>query len=497
MQVPYAMLQVIMAPVLVAFLSVFFGKYLGKKLGWVAFGVLAYTSLLMINIGIDLWNGFGPFYEEYHWSTTLFDMRFGFLADGLSLPVALIMNMICAACALYSIHYMEHRIEQLYGKEERGMYTVYFSIYLLFAVGLVGVALSTNLIQMYVFVELALIPSYIMIDLFGYVDRHRIAMMYFIWNHIGAAMFLIGIALAFVGTGSFEITALKGLSSASLGFWVCFFVLIGWLVKMATFGFHVWLPYAHGEHPTSIAAIIATIVGLGNYVIVRLLYGEMLESFKVFGTPLLILAIITIVYGAFLTLAQDDVKRLYACSTISQTAYSILGIATLTTMGVAGGVFYFLSHILGKCVLFSIAGIILCQTGIRDMRNLGGLARKMPLTATLCVLGSMVLSAFPPLSGFQGEWIMFVGVFQEAGASTAFAVAIVAIFATFLTVVYTFWPILRIFFGPLPPGLEGVKEAPLSMVVPLFVLMLIAFIMGVYPESVLGLIGPVISSMSP
>jgi len=377
------------------------------------------------------------------------------------------------------------------------MYTVYFSIYLLFAVGLVGVALSTNLIQMYVFVELALIPSYIMIDLFGYVDRHRIAMMYFIWNHIGAAMFLIGIALAFVGTGSFEITALKGLSSASLGFWVCFFVLIGWLVKMATFGFHVWLPYAHGEHPTSIAAIIATIVGLGNYVIVRLLYGEMLESFKVFGTPLLILAIITIVYGAFLTLAQDDVKRLYACSTISQTAYSILGIATLTTMGVAGGVFYFLSHILGKCVLFSIAGIILCQTGIRDMRNLGGLARKMPLTATLCVLGSMVLSAFPPLSGFQGEWIMFVGVFQEAGASTAFAVAIVAIFATFLTVVYTFWPILRIFFGPLPLGLEGVKEAPLSMVVPLFVLMLIAFIMGVYPESVMGLIGPVISSMSP
>ncbi len=497
MAIPYALLQVVLAPVLVAFLSVFFGKYLGKKLGWVAFGVLAYTSLIMINMGIDLWNGLGPFYEEYHWSTTLFDMKFGFLADGLGLPVALIMNMICAACALYSIHYMEHRIEQLYGKDEPGMYTTYFSIYLLFAVGLVGVALSTNLIQMYVFVELALIPSYIMIDLFGYIDRHRIAMMYFIWNHIGAAMFLIGVALSFVGTGSFEISALKGLSNVPLGFWVCFFVLIGWLVKMATFGFHVWLPYAHGEHPTSIAAIIATIVGLGNYVIVRLLYGEMLQAFQIFGLPLLVLAIITIIYGAFLTLAQDDVKRLYACSTISQTAYSILGIATLTTMGVTGGVFYFLSHILGKCVLFSVAGIILCQTGIRDMRNLGGLARKMPLTATLCILGSMVLSAFPPLSGFQGEWIMFVGVFQEAGSSTGLVVALVAIFATFLTVVYTFWPILRIFFGSLTPGLENVKEAPLTMVLPLFMLMLIAFILGIYPESIMALIGPVIGSMGP
>ncbi|MDW7971333.1 MAG: proton-conducting transporter membrane subunit, partial [Nitrososphaerota archaeon] len=193
----YILLQVVIAPVIVAFLSIFIGRRLGKNLGWIAFGVLAYTSLLMIKVGMDILSGRGSIYEEYRWTTSIFDIRFGFLADGLSLPVALIMNMICAACALYSIHYMEHRIEELYGKENEGMYIVYFSIYLLFAVGLVGVALSTNLVLMYLFVELALIPSYIMIDLFGYVDRHRIAMMYFIWNHVGAAMFLIGIALAF------------------------------------------------------------------------------------------------------------------------------------------------------------------------------------------------------------------------------------------------------------------------------------------------------------
>ncbi|NHV45380.1 MAG: NADH-quinone oxidoreductase subunit M [Candidatus Verstraetearchaeota archaeon] len=496
MMIPCPLLQVILVPIIVAFLSIFLGN-LGKRLGWIAFATLAYTSLIMIKIGIDLWNGIGPYYEEYYWSTALFNIKFGFLADGLSLPVALIMNMICAACALYSIHYMEHRIEQLYGEERKGMYVVYFSIYLLFAVGLVGVALSTNLAQMYVFTELTLIPSYIMIDLFGYVDRHRIAMMYFIWNHIGAAMFLIGIILAYIGTGSFEIFALRNLIGNNFAIWVCFSILVGWLVKMAVFGFHVWLPWAHGEHPTSIAAIIATIVGLGNYVIVRLLYGELFSVFKIFSIPLLIIAIITMIYGGFLSIAQDDMKRLYACSTISQTAYSILGIATLTVMGVVGGIFYFLSHILGKCVLFSVAGIVLCQTGIRDMRKLGGLARKMPLTATLCILGSMVLSAFPPLSGFQGEWIMFVGVFKEAGSFMGLTVALVAIFATFLTVIYTFWPVVRVFFGPLPSELENVKEAPLTMTLPLLMLMFIAFILGIYPESLVALINPVIKAMTP
>ena len=494
MLVPYALLQVIIGPIAVTFLSVFLGKKVGKRLGWIAFGILAYTSLLLINAGLELWKSNGQIYEEYYWSTAVFNLKFGFLADGLSLPVAFIMNIICAACAVYSIHYIEHRIEQLYGKKETGMYTVYYSIYLLFAVGLVGVALSTNLIQLYLFVELVLIPAYIIIDFFGYGDRHRIAMMYFIWNHIGAALFLVGVVSAYIGTGSFEVNALSTLSGTSLGFWVCFLILVGWLVKMATFGFHVWLPYAHSESTTSITPMIATIVGLGSYVFARLLFGELPKTFEVFSVPLMILALITIVYGAFLTMAQDDIKRLYACSTISQSAYSLLGIASLTTMGVTGGVFYFLSHILGKCILFSAAGILLVQTGARNIKEMGGLGRKMPLTATLCILGSMILSAIPPLSGFQAEWIMFVGIFQlgSYNAMLNLIVAMVGIFATFLSVVYTFWPIARVFFGPLPASLENVKEAPLSMIIPLFVLALVSFLIGVFPELITNFLIPVL-----
>ncbi len=494
MLIPYILLQTIVVPLVFAALVALLGKRGNKYLGWITLIVLAYVSFLLINVGLELWSSPGQIVEQYGWSTAIFDLTFGFRADGLSLPVALVMNLVCTACAAYSVRYMQHRIGQLYGDERPGMYTVYYSIYLLFSVGLTGVALSTNLIEMYLFVELALIPSYIMIDLFGYVDRHRIAVMYFLWNHVGAALFLIGIVLAYVGTGSFQVAALSTISGTNLGLWVCLFVLVGWLVKMATFGFHVWLPYAHGEHPTSIAAIIATIVGLGCYVFARLLFGQLLDTFQLFRFPLTILAVVTIIYGAFLTFAQEDVKRLYACSTISQTAYSVLGIATLTPLGVTGAVYYFISHMLGKCILFCVAGILLTQTGTRKISEMGGLARKMPVTATLCILGSLILSAIPPLSGFQAEWMLFAGVFEYGlQASTLYLVlTIIGIFATFLTVVYTFWPAIRMFFGPLPTSMENVKEASASMTVPLLLLAGVSLAIGIFPELITKFLNSVI-----
>ena len=164
-------------------------------------------------------------------------------------------------------------------------------------------------------------------------------------------------------------------------------------------------------------------------------------------------------------------------------------------MGVAGGIFYFISHVIGKCILFSVAGIIVTQTGFRDMNRVRGLARKMPLTATLCILGSMILSAIPPLSGFQAEWIMFTGIFQlgMAGSYMNLAVAIIGIFATFLTTVYTFWPVMRIFFGSPPKSLGDVREAPLSMTLPLLLLSFISILLGTYPNLIMNFLSSAIS----
>jgi len=486
METQYLLVQTILAPLITAIVCALAGKRLKKNLGWVAFAGAAYTTAILAYVGVQIWTQGGVITETYHWGTVVFALKFDLLADGLSLPVALIMSIICAAMTIYSINYMDHKIEVMYGKERPGMFSIYYALFMLFPLGLIGAALSSNTIELFLFLESGLVPFYVLMDLFGYLDRHRVAMMSFIWTQAGALTYLVGVIIAGIYTGSFEITSLSVISGTSLGFWVCLIILVGFLIKMATFGFHVWLPYVHAEHPTSIAAILATIVGLQSYLIARLLYGNMLASFEVFSIPLMILALITMIYGAYLSMAQDDVKRLFACSTIGQTAYSLLAIASMTALGVDGGVFYFLSHILGKAILFSVAGILVMQTGTRSIKEMGGLAQKMPLTATLCIMGAMILSAIPPLSGFQAEWVMFTGIFTRGITSSIYLIiAIVGIMATFLTSVYTFWPAVRIFFGPISPTMEKVKEAPYSMTIPLVVFAAISLIIGLFPDVIM------------
>jgi len=491
--IPSILLQAVTVPLIGAILCAFLGKYLKKNTGWIAAAASLYSTALLAYAAVIMWTQGGSLTETYTWGTIVYPLNFGFLADGLSLPVALAMSIICTAMSLYSINYMHHRIQHLYGEDKPGTYGLYYAMFLLFPVGLIGGALSTNTIELFLFLESGLFPFYILMDVFGYKDRHRIAMMSFIWTQIGAAVFLIGAVIAGVKASSFAIVSLSVLSGTELGLLVCGLILVGILVKMGTFGFQVWLPLVHAEHPTSIAAILATIVGFGTYMIARLLYQNMFSSFQFFSLPLMVLAVVTMLYGAYLTMGQDDVKRLFACSTIGQTSYSILGLASMTALGVEGGVFYFISHIIGKAILFSVAGILVTQTGTRSIKEMGGLAQKMPLTATLCILGAMVLSAIPPLSGFQGEWLLFTGVFQQGLKSPVYlAIAMVAIFATFLTAAYTFWPAIRIFFGPISPSMEKVKEAPPTMTAPLCVLAVLSVLLGLFPEVILRFLSSVL-----
>ncbi len=482
--VPDALLQMIAVPLIFAVVVFALGGRFGKNVGWLAFGALLYTTILMVLVGLRLWDlGTYPS-ESYSWASSS-GFSFGFLADNLSLPVALVMNIVCTTTAVYSMDYMKHRLEVMYGREKKGQYSLYFLNFMLLDAGLIGTALATNLIELYLFVELMLIPSAFMVALFGYTNRERTAIMYFLWNHLGAFIFFAGIVLAYIGTGSFQISALSSMPVDTLAYWAAGLILFGWLIKMAVFGVHMWLPTAHAEHPTSFAPFIVTIVGVGNYVVVRLLVQYMPVEFAPLAFPLMVVAVATMVYGGAMTLIQTDVKYLYAWSTISQNAYSLLGIGSLSLLGVSGGIFYFLNHIIGKTILFCVAGILICQVGTRDMRKMGGLAGRMPITATLCVIGSMILSAVPPTGGFQSEWILFTGVFYKGVTGEPWwylAVGGIGLIATLLTVAYTFWPVKRMFFGAIPAELSQVKEAPLTMTAPLLFLAGLSIVIGIYPD---------------
>jgi NADH-quinone oxidoreductase subunit M len=486
--IPFALIQSIIIPIFASFIIFAFGSRL-KGAGWIALASLLYTSFLLFLIGVNLFVGGSAIREDYVWAAVA-GLKFGFVADTLSLPVALMISVVCACASIYSLPYMERRVKSLFGDGNERQLSIYYGNFLLIAAGLIGVTLSTNLIELYLFVELMLMPTFFLISLFGYVEKERVAITYFIWNHIGAFLFLAGIILVFVASGSFEINSLSSIQASSIAYWIVALILIGWLVKLAVIGVHMWLPVTEAEPPTSIAPIMAIVSGVGIYVLVRLLILGMPIAFQPFGLPLMMIALITMFYGGIVTLAQTDVKYIYAWSTVSQNAYSLLGIGSFTLLGVSGGVFYFLSHIMGKFVLFSVAGILLTQTGIRDTKQMGGLAAKMPITATICLLGSLILSAVPPLIGFQAEWIMFTGIFLQgvSGNLVNLVVPFLGIIATLLTVAYTLWPFRRIFFGPLPSSMEAVSEAPVTMTVPLLVILAIAIVIGIYPDFIFKLL---------
>ena len=488
---PYVLLLTVVVPLVGAAVCYLTAPRLGRGVGWIAFAAILYTTLQGIILeGQQLFGGTAQAVESYPWAPTA-GLTFGFLADGLSFPVLIVINLVLAATTVFSMPYMQKRIQGLDGGEKPGRYGMYYLNYLLISAGLAGIVLSTNLIEIYLFLEMVLIPTFVIISLFGYAQKERVAIIYIIWNQLGAFIFLSGIALFYTATTphTFDLspTSLAQAAASPLAFWIAGLVLVGWLVKMAVFGVHMWLPITEAEPPTAFAPTMAVVSGVGNYVIVRLLLFGMPSVFQAFSLPLMAWAVLTMFYAGAVALAQTDVKYLFAWSTMSQNAYSILGIASFSLIGATGGVFYFLSHIMGKFVMFSVAGILLVQTGRRDLREMGGLAGKMPFTATLFLLGALILSAVPPTSGFQAEWTMFAGIFSQgaAGSSVYLAVAVLGLVATLFTVAYTLWPMRRMFFGPLPQSLAEVKEAPLTMTLPLLAIAIVSIVIGIYPDLVL------------
>jgi formate hydrogenlyase subunit 3/multisubunit Na+/H+ antiporter MnhD subunit len=508
-EIPYTLLQTLMVPALASLIIFLTGRRIGRKAALIANASLLYTTALLFIAAIRVSQG-EVIVEEYVWvpqvilAGTSLRVPFGLLADGLSIPVALIINIICTALSFYSLHYVEHRAEVLYGEggeaEELLYYNRFFWLYLLFPIGFMGICFSTNLILIYLFIEMLVVPLYFIMGFLGYVERFKVALMCFLWGVVGGLFVLFGSLLVYTQLGTFEVSQMGLLEGNPFVRWIALLIILGVFTKMAIFPLHVWMPWVHAEHPTCIAGLLAVYANIGAYVLVRVLIIPLHNdpNFLWFGMPIMAGALLTMVYGSLLTLAQTDVKRFAACSTISQISYSVLGLFALTMYSVEGGMFYFLSHILGKAILFSTAGILVYVTGIRDMNKMGGLASKMPITALLWVCGALILSALPPLSGFAAEWVLFTGIFTfGVGAlPVGLIIAILSISAVLLTIVYTFAAAKKIFFGPLRPELANdvkIKDPPLTMSVPLLVLAVISIILGLYPRPLLELLHSVLA----
>jgi NADH-quinone oxidoreductase subunit M len=495
MVIPYSLAQVLLVPLVFTPIAYFVGKRIGKDTGWLTAIPLVYTLLLLVGIAAEIQGG-GAYVESYQWAQDA-GLTFGLKADGLSIWVLLTINILCLFISIYSIPYMEHRLHEWEHETgepvNNGAYANYYTLYLLYAVGMLGTVMSMNLIQFYLFYELMLVPSWALINNYGYGARERIGMMYFMWTHVGAVILLAGILSCYWITGSFEISALSGVVGNPNASIIAFAILIGFFTKMAVFGIHIWLPYAHAEAPTPISALLSpAMIGIGAYAAIRLVAIPMAPVFANFSFIFSIWALITLTYGGLMALSQDDIKKFLAYSSVSQMGYLFLGLASASAYGEAGAVFHYVSHGFGKCILFCIAGILISQTGTRSIKKMGGLAAKMPITATLAIIGFFVISGVPPTIGFMSKFMIFTGVFSSAltNSSEQLFVAVIAIIMTVLTVGYSLWTVRRIFFGPLAEGMEKVKEAPTLMLIPIVVFTLLAIVIGIYPKLVTDFLLP-------
>jgi len=501
----YALLQAVFLPLLLSPVAYVIGRKSGANAAtWFTFGVLLYCTVLVILASLG-----GTYEEHYRW-TELFG-EFGFLLDGLASPFAIIIYVLSTILALYSKPYMVHKFKANYEEfsnkqnqesaaqttaivESSGLTNyvnkqsgVYFAMFLVFAMGMLGTVLATNLIEFYIFFEVMLIPAFFMIAFWGDGNKRRIALMFFFWTHVGAVILLLGFLTIGLSVGSFDFADIQESEIPSdVVQLAAVAIIIGLGVKLAAFGFHIWLPYAHGTAPTPISALLSpAMIGIGAYGIFRLIIEFLPMQYADLAIWLHIWGLVTMFYGGTMALMQDDIKRLFAYSSISQMGYLLFGLGSLSALGLAGAEMMYVTHGLGKGILFMTAGVLIVKVGTRNISQLGGLAGKMPITAVCAVIGALTIMGVPPTSGFMGEWTLFYGALETAleEGSTLRAITFgLGLVATVLTMSYILWMLKRVFFGKLPENLSNVKDASWYMLAPMMVLAGFTIVLGIYPD---------------
>jgi len=507
----YALLQAVVWPLLLSPVAYVLGRKMGPTPAmWFTFAILLYTTVLVIQAALG-----GTAEEHYPW-TDMFG-EFGFLLDGLASPFAIMIYVLSTILVLYSKPYMIHKFHEQFEEEQKQVHSsggqssivestsltnyvnaksgLYFALYLVFAMGMLGTVLATNLIEFYIFFEVMLIPGFFLVALWGDGPRRKIGLMFLFWTHAGAVVLLLGFLMIGLTIGSFDFADIhESEIPEDIVMISAIAIAIGLGVKLAVFMFHIWLPYVHGSAPTPISALLSpAMIGIGAYGIFRLIVEFLPSTYADLSIWFHIWGLVTMIYGGAMALMQDDLKRLLAYSSISQMGYILFGIGSMSSFGLAGAEMMYVTHALGKGILFMMAGIIIVKVGTRSISKLGGLAGKMPITAVCAVIGALTIMGVPPTSGFMGEWILFYGALETAieDGSTVRAVTFgLGLIATALTMSYILWMLKRVFFGKTPEHLENVTEGSWYMTAPMMVLAGFTVVVGIYPDIFLKTIIP-------
>jgi len=420
-----------------------------------------------------------------------FNIFYHLAVDGISLPMILLTSLLFFICILSS---------WTVKKQVKG----YFALFLFLQSSVFGVFLSMDFFLFYVYWEVMLIPMFFLIGIWGGENREYAAVKFFLYTFFGSILMLVGmVALYFVtgqGVDSFNILALSGGKFASttvtmfgmaLPFAKVFFValFIGFAIKVPVFPFHTWLPHAHVQAPTAISVILAgVLLKMGTYGFLRIAFPIFPGASVYFADAIAWLGLVNIIYGAFCAMAQTDVKKLVAYSSVSHMGFVMLGLAAMTVQGVNGAVLQMFNHGTSTAMMFLLIGILYERSHHRwivrpdGTKGFGGLYTQLPKYSIIFIIAMFASMGLPGLSGFISEALIFLGIYNRFTTIT-----VIAVLGLLLGAAYLLWMFKRMFFGEVIEENKSYTDVNSREIFYMLPLCVAVILFGVYPAPLLNI----------
>ena len=473
-------------PLIGAILLAMVPKEHGRAHRWVAF----LFSLFAFGVSLSLWANFNAqlagfqLVEDHAWLP--FGARYTVGVDGISLLIVMLTTFLTPLTILSSFASIQKRTKE------------FFISMLLLETSMLGALVALDMILFYVFWELMLIPMYLIIGVWGGPRRIYAAVKFFLFTFLGSVLMLVGIIYMHLKAGGSSFSYLDFLASGvdykeQLWLFAAFGLAFG--IKVPMFPFHTWLPDAHVEAPTPGSVILAgVLLKMGTYGFLRFALPFFPEATGAFILPIMILAVIGIIYGSLMAYAQSDVKKLVAYSSVAHLGFVMLGMFVLTQESVEGSILQMINHGISTGALFLLVGVLYERRHTRLIADYGGIARPMKIFAALLIIVTLSSIGLPGTNGFIGEFLILAGTFREALAQpgtfgdanfkTALVImGVLACTGIVLGAVYMLTMVRKVLFGPIThKANEDLKDVNFREFFVLACLVVMVFWIGIYPN---------------